>query len=378
MKGGDKLRGRRRVLALLSGLPLLPAAPGLGNNHLSQTTRRTSGVTPFAPVVPGYVMRFPRDEGSHPEFRIEWWYVTGLLRVAARQPAGFQITFFRARPALKQDNPSAFSPHQIIIAHAALSDPERGRLIHAERAARTAFDLAGAATGRTSVWIDDWALEQQGSTYRARLTAPELQFDFRFSATQPPLLQGENGLSRKGPAAESASYYYSLPQLELHGTIVSSGHRRSVSGRAWLDHEWTSRYMDAAASGWDWVCANFADGSALMAFRMRDAQGRSYWAGGTLRGTDGTRQVFGPAEIVFKPGRTWRSARTGTTYPVAWTVQAGDLSLSIEPLMDDQELDARRTTGTIYWEGAVRVLSGAVTVGHGYLELTGYWRPFRF
>jgi predicted secreted hydrolase len=55
-------------------------------------------------------------------------------------------------------------------------------------------------------------------------------------------------------------------------------------------------------------------------------------------------------------------------------VKAGELELAIEPLFDDQEHDARASTGTIYWEGAVRALRDGKPVGLGYLELTGYWR----
>ena len=122
-------------------------------------------------------MQFPRDEGSHPEFRLEWWYVTGWLEDESRKPLGFQVTFFRAGPELKHDNPSAFAPRQIMIAHAALSDPAHGRLIHAQRAARAGFGLAGAELERMRVWIDDWRLEQEGRMYRARIAAQEFSFD---------------------------------------------------------------------------------------------------------------------------------------------------------------------------------------------------------
>jgi predicted secreted hydrolase len=342
-------------------------APAPVTNHESRITR-------FAPVVPGYRMQFPRDEGSHPDFRLEWWYVTGWLEDQNRKPLGFQLTFFRARPELKHDNPSAFAPRQIMIAHAALSDPAQGRLIHAQRAARAGFGLAGADLERVRVWIDDWRLEQEGRMYRARIAAQEFSFDLLFDAVQPPLEQGQDGFSRKGPAPESASYYYSLPHLKVSGAIVHRGTRKPVGGAAWLDHEWSSQYMEKDATGWDWIGINFDDGGALMAFRMRDKQGRHFWAGGSLRLPDGRLKVFAPDEVRFNPGRTWRSARTGTNYPVSWLVKAGDLDVSIEPLFDDQEHDTRVSTGTIYWEGAVRANLGGWPAGRGYLELTGYWR----
>jgi predicted secreted hydrolase len=146
-----------------------------------------------------------------------------------------------------------------------------------------------------------------------------------------------------------------------------------LRGRGWLDHEWSDTLMPPDAVGWDWIGINLDDGGALMAFRIRDRDGRTHWAGGTLRRPDGTQQAFRPDEIEFVPGRRWRSPRTGVEYPVEWRVQAGDLSLSLHPLMDDQESDSRRSAGTIYWEGAVeaRDVEGR-PLGRGYLELTGY------
>lgn len=362
---------RRRMLAWLASLLAAPRAFG-------QLTARDSRSAQFAPVVPGYPLRFPRDEGSHPEFRTEWWYITGWLDTPAGKPLGFQITFFRTRPGSGNGNPSAFAPRQILIAHAALSDPGRGRLQHDQRTARAGFSLAGAEQGRLGVWIDDWSLKQEGGAYRARIPAREFQFDFTFFPSQPPLLQGKSGFSRKGPRPESASYYYSQPQLELDGSLTRSGKTERAGGMAWLDHEWSSSYMDPQAAGWDWAGINFADGGALMVFRMRDKQGGALWTGGALRSAEGRTQVFEPDDIRFMPLRTWRSPRTGTDYPVTWQIRAGMLELRLEPLMDDQEHDARLSSGIIYWEGAVRALHNGKPAGKGYLELTGYWRSVRF
>ena len=363
------IRARRRALALLGGLLVTPRA-------WAQAASGQSPATPFAPVVPDYTLRFPHDEGSHPEFRTEWWYVTGWLESDGK-PLGFQITFFRTRPELKGDNPSAFTPRQIVIAHAALSNPAHGRLQHDQRVARAGFSLAGARQNRVDVWIDDWSLKQENGGYRAHIPARDFQFDFTCSATQPPLLQGNKGLSRKGPRPESASYYYSLPQLKVQGILTRNGKAESVGGIAWLDHEWSSSYLDEAAVGWDWIGINLADGGALMAFRMRDQQGRKIWAGGSYRAAKGVTRIFEPFEVDFTPLRSWRSPRTDAAYPIAWRINAGNLKFDIAPLMDDQEHDTRATTGTIYWEGAVRALQNGKPVGRGYLELTGYWRRLR-
>jgi predicted secreted hydrolase len=300
-------------------------------------------------VTPGYRFRFPRDHGAHPEYRLEWWYVTGWLD----QPCGFQITFFRARPEEQSDNPSRFNPRQILFAHAALSDPKRARLIHDQRASRAGFSLAQAEIERTGVWIDDWSLVLEGSQYHARIAARDFDFDFTFFAREP-VLQGEAGFSRKGHRPEEASYYYSRPQLDVVGKLSGT----PISGKAWLDHEWSSAYMAPEAAGWDWAGINLLDGTSLMAFRMRDKRGATHYA---------------PQGVVFTPLRVWKSPRTGVEYPVS--MQVNDLRL--EPLMDDQELDSRLSTGTIYWEGAVRAFREKTEVGRGYLELTGYWKPMK-
>jgi predicted secreted hydrolase len=313
------------------------------------------GKTPFSypAVIPGKQFTFPRDHGAHPDFRTEWWYITGWLD----GPIGFQITFFRARPDTDDDNPSRFAPRQIVLAHAALAIPERGRLVHEERAARAAFSLAGAGEARTNVWIDDWRLEQDGERYLARLAGRELDFDLRFSARRL-VLQGEDGFSRKGHRPEEASYYYSRPHLDVAGRVNG----KDVSGTAWLDHEWSSAYLAPEAAGWDWCGINLRDGGAFMAFRIRARAGGTHYA---------------PPGTSFEILRKWRSPRTGVEYPVSMLVKANGISLRLEPLMDDQELDARLSTGTIYWEGAVRAYDGNDEVGRGYLELTGYWRPMK-
>ena len=303
----------------------------------------------YPDVVPGPLV-FPRDHGAHPDFRTEWWYVTGWLE----GPLGFQITFFRARPEDESMNPSAFTPRQVLFAHAALADPKRGHLLHDQAAARAGHSLAEAQTGRTAVWIDDWSLFLEGAQYRARVAAREFDFDLTFSVKGEPVLQGDHGFSRKGHRPHEASYYYSQPQLAVSGNVNGT----KVTGTAWLDHEWSSAYLAPEAAGWDWTGINFFDGRSMMAFRMRAKTGGIHY--------------LAPGAS-FKPLRTWKSPRTGVEYPVSMEVNG----LRLEPLMDDQELDARASVGTVYWEGAMRAFAGKEEVGRGYLELTGYGKPMR-
>ena len=316
-----------------------------------------AATTDYPKVVPGHRFSFPRDHGAHPEYRLEWWYVTGWLAGAPTGPLGFQITFFRARPEEASDNPSKFTPRQILFAHAALSDPKRGRLAHDQRAARAGFSLAHAELDRTGVWIDDWRLELDGNRYQARIAARDFDFDFSLFATQL-ILQGDKGFSRKGHRPHEASYYYSRPHLNVVGKLNG----RDVEGTAWLDHEWSSAYMAPEAAGWDWCGINLFDGGSFMGFQMRGKSGGTH---------------FAPAGVSFRPLRTWKSPRTGVEYPVEMGVQAPGVELVLKPLMDDQELDSRASTGTIYWEGAVRAFAKNSEVGSGYLELTGYWKPMK-
>jgi len=328
-------------------------------------------------VMRGVALRFPRDHGSHPKFRTEWWYITGWTKGGDGIERGIQITFFRSRTGIGENNPSRFAPRQLLFAHAALAAAGLGRLRHDQRAARAGFGLAEAAEDATDLRIDDWSLQQTRSGYQTRIDAREFGFDLRFAAGQSPLLQGEGGYSRKGPDQRQASYYYSRPQLAISGSVSVQGRATEVTGTAWLDHEWSSEAMAADAVGWDWVGINLADGGALMAFRMRDRKGGTLWAGGTHRSAGGRLRVYAPEEIRFEPLRFWRSPRTQVQYPVTLRLRAGDSSYEIEPLIDDQELDSRASTGTIYWEGAVRALQQDRPTGAGYLELTGYWKPLR-
>jgi predicted secreted hydrolase len=332
----------------------------------------------YAPVVPGRALQFPADHGSHPEFRTEWWYVTGWLETKGGESLGFQVTFFRTRPQIDEANPSAFTPRELVIAHAAVSDPRHGSLWHEQRIGRAALGLAGAEQGRANVWLDSWRLNGDGSRWQTTLSGETLELALEFTATQPPLANGEGGFSRKGPSPLSASWYYSLPQLRVTGTLARGGGRsETVTGSAWLDHEWSSEYLDSEATGWDWTGINLDDGGALMAFRIRDRNGAARWAGGTLRSADGTVRTFAPRDLRFEPGRTWQSPRTGTSYPVEWRIVAGERTFDLQPLMPDQENDARLSTGAIYWEGAVTAVENGARVGRGYLELTGYGEPLK-
>jgi predicted secreted hydrolase len=337
------------------------------------SARPSAADVDFPAVVPDYAIELPRDEGSHPQFRTEWWYLTGWLESSSGEPFGFQVTFFRTRPGVDEENPSRFVARQVLFAHAAVSDQRHGALLRGEKAARAGFGLAEAAEGSLAVKIDDWSLRQDGERYFAVASTGQFALQLECARVQPALLNGKNGFSQKGPQPQFASYYYSLPQLRTSGRIVIGGREHRVHGIAWFDHEWSSGMFDERARGWDWIGLNLDDGGALMVQRIRDVAGQQYWGSATLREPGLPDRAYGPDEIVWSPLRRWRSPRTGVTYPVEWKITVGGRTILLRPLLDDQENDARASTGTLYWEGAVRAFDETGrALGRGYLELTGY------
>jgi predicted secreted hydrolase len=360
------MRALRHSFAALSAVLLMAAAPAADH--------------PLRPVYPAVrasaALRFPADHGAHPEFRTEWWYVTGWLRTQDGRDVGFQVTFFRTRPDVDQRNPSAFAPKQIIFAHAALADPSVGRLLHAQRIARAGFGLAQAAEGDADVVLQDWSLKRTpDGIFRTQVSGQDFSLDLDLTPKQAVLLQGANGYSRKGPDPIQASYYYSLPHLQVSGTIGRSGRRQKVTGEAWLDREWSSTLLDPSAVGWDWIGLNLDDGGALTVFQVRDRAGRAIWTAGSLRDGHGQSTQLDAAAISLTTDRRWRSPRTGAVYPLARTLAVRSGAhwqvWRLKPLFPDQELDSR-PAGPVYWEGAVSA-PGA----RGYLELTGYVAPLQ-
>lgn len=343
-----------------------------------------------AQALPARQRQFPRDFGSHPDLRTEWWYITGLA-LAGGQRWGFQVTFFRSRVEGTQALRSAFAARQLIFAHAALTDLQAGRIFHDQRIARAGFGVAQASEQDTAVQLQDWSLVRKASgngrssAYTAQVQAQDFSLALQFDTTQPVLLQGDNGLSRKGPQAEQASYYYSQPQLQVSGSLQRGGARFVIEpasapgdNRAWLDHEASQALMHPEAVGWDWIGMNLHDGSALTAFRLRRANGSALWAGGSLRVAGQAARIFSAEEVVFRPQRYWVSPLEGTRYPVQWHVSTPAGTFEVRALLDNQELDSRASTGAVYWEGVCGLhdVSGALR-GHGYLEMTGYAQTLR-
>ncbi len=390
----------RRLCLHAMALAALPSAWAPGDAQAAQRAAGTAAAPtadggPMAtatgatlpPVHPARRLAFPRDFGAHPDARTEWWYLTGWLAapsatpsaVATATPAwGFQLTFFRSRTDIGADSRSAFAPRQLVLAHVALTDVQHGRLWHAQQVARAGFGVVHAAEAYTDVRLRDWSLARRGtaeaSVYTGQVQTPDFRLRLQARSTQPLLLQGQQGHSRKGPLPAQASHYYSQPQLAVTADLDTPlGMRLQLQGKAWLDHEWSESVLDARAVGWDWIGMNLDDGSSLMAFRIRDRQGLAMWAGGSWRTAGGELQVLRPDELRWTPLQHWQSSHTGARYPMAWRLDVAGRQLQVQALVPDQEQDARASTGTAYWEGlsALRDAQGA-HLGWGYLEMTGY------
>lgn len=328
----------------------------------------------FARADGPWQFRFPRDHGPHPEFRSEWWYLTANLRDANGDEFGVQFTLFRQalRPLPRIGGP--WDASQIFLGHLALTDVAAGVHREAERLARAHPRLAGVTAAPFRAWIDGWSLAASGEGLEGLSLAavtPDFEVALRFDPVKPIVLQGDAGLSAKGPG--QASYYYSVPRLAAAGRIRQGSSVIEVTGTGWLDREWSTSILSDVQEGWDWFALQLASGEDLMVFQLRRRDGeRDPYDQGLWVDAAGASQHLAAGDFTLQPLRTWRDER-GTAWPVAWaltlTGPGGPRRLRVEAALDDQRMDTLLT----YWEGLVWVFDEAGRrVGTGYLEMTGY------
>jgi predicted secreted hydrolase len=336
----------------------------------------------FARAYEPMPLNFPHDHGAHPQYQTEWWYYTGNLADAQGNQYGFQFTIFRSAltPAMPE-RASDLATNQIYMAHFAVADGPGNTHYSFERFSRGAGGLAGA-TGDPDfgAWLEDWKVTQTApDTMRIQAqTVAEngepVAIDLHLRETRSPVLHGEAGLSRKGPEAGNASYYYSLVGLETTGSITIRGRTVEVSGQSWMDHEFGTSALSANAVGWDWFSLQLENGAALMLAQIRTVDGGAIGEfEGTLVMADGSQQRVTNDDFALEVLAEWTSPTTGTTYPARWhlTAPAFDLNVEITPLIRDQEMKV----SYVYWEGAVNAegnMAGIPVTGRGYVELTGY------
>jgi predicted secreted hydrolase len=322
----------------------------------------------YARVTPGKVFAFPADHGPHPDFRIEWWYVTANLIDAGGSAYGAQWTLFRQAlaPGAQQEG---WANQQIWMAHAAVTRADTHRV--SQTFARGGVGQAGVSTEPFQAWIDSWTMRGSEQT-NARTISPldltasgrDFAYSFHLEADRPLVLQGDGGYSKKSER-EQASYYYSQPFFKVSGRLVIDEEQVDVTGQAWMDREWSSQPLASDQSGWDWFALHFAGGEKLMLYRMRETSGHDY-ASGTWILPDASTRTLAPADIGMTPKSPIDIE--GHKLPVQWSIAIPSLSLAIETT----PLNPRAWMGTsfAYWEGPIR-FSGSHG-GVGYLELTGY------
>ncbi len=344
----------------------------------------------FSTVTGPCRLQFPIDHGPHPGYRTEWWYYTGNVQSETKDNYGFQLTFFRTQivpPEAEKNWPepsSAWRTKQLYLAHAALSDLTSKRHLYSEKVAREFPGIAGAFqnNNNTNVKIENWLLELTPAMHRLIAATDDFSFNLTLIPLKPPVLHGKNGYSRKGKFPESASCYYSFTRLETLGEINLNGKTFSVTGLSWMDHEFSSAPLESDLAGWDWFSLQLSDGTELMVYLLRRKDGA---LSGVSSGTfvDISGKVIHLPFNSFKVDEleTWKSVRSGACYPSRWRLRVFSLSLdlTIVPNLADQEMRTSESTGVTYWEGSISFhgnSKGKPVKGQGYVELTGYEKPF--
>jgi predicted secreted hydrolase len=355
-------------------------------------------------ALPGYRYQFPRDHFNHPGYQTEWWYYTGNLKSAEGRRFGFELTFFRqgiARPVTAsastkrapsqpaRENPVPSSPwtvNDIWMAHLALSDLDGGRFYHAERLNRAGPGLAGADLAARRIWNGNWEVRFDPAPAGAQpaqllqAVADEFTLHLTLDSRKPPVIHGADGVSQKAPGRGQSSHYISYTRLEAAGQLELAGQSFSLSGLAWMDHEFFSHQLTPEQAGWDWLSIQLASGEELMLYRLRRRDGTlDPYSAGTFVDASGASRHLSAADFSLVPGAAWTSPTTGAHYPVHWTARVPSLALELDAStpLDAQELVSQNPYWPSYWEGAITLRGtrqGHPASGAGYLEMTGYDR----
>ena len=340
----------------------------------------------FEQARPGYDFEFPRDYFEHPEFETEWWYYTGNLETSGGRPFGFELTFFRVGLGQESEDLAAWDLSQVYVAHFVLTDIQDGTMHARERTNRRGPGLAGASHADRTIWNGNWSVEylvgdRLKPSQRMWAGGGGDSVNLELVPSKPVVIHGEDGISRKAEGDGQASHYISFTRLLASGTVSVDGTEYEVEGSAWMDHEFFTNSLSPDQVGWDWMSIQLADGSDVMFYGMRGADGgHDRFSSGTLVDEDGQSLHISSDEFGMIPGRVWRSADTGAGYPVEWAVHVPGLGLRLDvrPLLDAQEVIGGLGYTPVYWEGAVTYSGermGTPVEGKGYLEMTGYDKP---
>ena len=351
--------------ALFAGLGRTALAQDFAGQGFAGLGESANG---FAPVVPGRTFSFPADHGAHPQFRIEWWYVTANLADANGAAYGAQWTLFRQAISAGAAH-EGWANQQIWMGHAAVTRADTHR--YTETFARGGIGQAGVEASPFRAWIDAWEMRGPDAMIAENIAPLELNAsgaDFSYAlhldADRPLVLQGDGGYSRKS-LREQASYYYSQPHYRVKGRLTIDDTPTDVTGQAWLDREWSSQPLASDQTGWDWLSLHLNSGDKLMLYRMRQTDGHHYGSGKWIA-PDGNAELLASADIDFTPQVFTEIA--GRKIPTNWRIAIPRRGLAIVCVA----LNPQSWMGTNfpYWEGPIS-LSGSHD-GLGYLEMTGY------
>ncbi|HSY49777.1 MAG TPA: lipocalin-like domain-containing protein [Thermoanaerobaculia bacterium] len=336
--------------------------------------------TAFTPALPGYDFSFPRDHGTHDEYKTEWWYYTGHLETDSGKRYGFELTFFRVGITPPGEAPKTrWDLRNLALAHFAVTDVAANDFRYYEKLNRSSPFTAGAAVGTLDVFNEGWrAMTLADGSWRLMAYGGKDSIDLKMTSHKAPAIHGENGISVKGEGIGNASHYYSMTRLEVRGRVNGA----NCHGQAWMDHEFGSSALRESQQGWDWFSIQLDNDAELMLYQIRRNDGTPDTPSSGSLITDGNVIHLRREQMIITPLGKWHSNKSDGTYPMGWRVAIPSLgiSLTLHPLMKDQELVTRSSTQITYWEGAVDIagsFSNVAVSGKGYVEMTGYARPFR-
>lgn len=344
----------------------------------------------FKRALPGRTFSFPQDHFSHPEFKTEWWYYSGHLNDQEKKSYGYQLTFFRTGLQRETQTKSKWSIQNLYFAHLALTDESKKRFEYREKISRGSLEEAGATPYQKNekpfrVWVEDWFLEGKGADMRDHLLKggdQDFGIELLLTPEKKPVVHGQNGISQKAEGEGHASHYYSITRLKTEGKIFLKEKEIPVQGRSWMDHEFGSSQLRAYQVGWDWFSLQLENGVDLMIYQIRHRDGKiDPHSSGTIIFSDGRQRHLPLMEFRIDVLQKWKSKKSGATYPSKWriVVPGHRIELVLTPTFKDQELITQESTRVIYWEGSVKAegkYQGRQVRGMGYVELTGYAKPF--
>lgn len=324
-------------------------------------------------AVPGHHFVFPRDHFDHPDFRTEWWYYTGNVQDDAGSRFGFELVFFRQGQERNAGaNPSAWRIDDLYLAHAALTQVNGQKFFYEERLNRAGPGIAGISFAQQRVWNGNWSAQWAGEAQHLNAITPHFDLSLDLRPLKAAIVNGVDGVSQKAEGRGKASYYVSLPRLQVAGNLTSGGKKFAVHGSAWMDHEWFTHQLETDQIGWDWFSVQLDNHTELMLFQLRRKDGSiDPNSAGTYVDAAGQAHHLKAADFHLTPLEKW------TRYPVHWRIAVPSLNFQLDcrAALDNQELRASKG-GTTYWEGAVNYTG--TSPGVGYLEMTGYDKAVTF